>query len=227
MAEPTIEDYLHREPDVSAVVRRSRPMPWSPTVPSMTRPTPTTRRSGPARPASCCRGSTTSTPCSTGSCRSPSGSSAAPSTSPTTASTATSRPVGADKVAYHWEGEPGDTRTITYAELYDEVCRFANVLKGLGVERGDRVGDLHADDPGAAGGHAGLHPHRCRSLVHLRRVLTRLDHRPGQRRRGQGRRHRRRRVPRGAAAPLKAAVDEAVASTPSVTAVVVVQRTQR
>ena len=44
-----------------------------------------------------------------------------------------------DKVAYHWEGEPGDTRTITYAELLAEVQRFANVLKGLGVERGDRV----------------------------------------------------------------------------------------
>ncbi len=44
-----------------------------------------------------------------------------------------------DKVAYHWEGEPGDTRTITYADLLDEVCRFANVLKDLGVERDDRV----------------------------------------------------------------------------------------
>ncbi|HEY8527823.1 MAG TPA: acetate--CoA ligase [Acidimicrobiales bacterium] len=44
-----------------------------------------------------------------------------------------------DRVAYHWEGEPGDTRTITYAELLDEVQRFANVLKGLGVQRGDRV----------------------------------------------------------------------------------------
>jgi acetyl-CoA synthetase len=44
-----------------------------------------------------------------------------------------------DKVAIHWEGEPGDTRTITYAELLDEVARFANVLTGLGVERGDRV----------------------------------------------------------------------------------------
>jgi acetyl-CoA synthetase len=43
------------------------------------------------------------------------------------------------KVAFHWEGEPGDTRTITYAELLDEVQRFANVLKGLGVEKGDRV----------------------------------------------------------------------------------------
>jgi len=44
-----------------------------------------------------------------------------------------------DKVAYHWEGEPGDTRTITYADLHAEVQRFANVLKGLGVEKGDRV----------------------------------------------------------------------------------------
>ncbi len=44
-----------------------------------------------------------------------------------------------DKVAYWWEGEPGDTRTITYADLLEEVCKFANVLRGLGVERGDRV----------------------------------------------------------------------------------------
>jgi acetyl-CoA synthetase len=44
-----------------------------------------------------------------------------------------------DVVALHWEGEPGDTRTITYAQLLDEVQRFANVLKGLGVVTGDRV----------------------------------------------------------------------------------------
>ncbi len=44
-----------------------------------------------------------------------------------------------DKVAYHWEGEPGDTRTITYAELLDDVCRLANVLLGLGLQRDDRV----------------------------------------------------------------------------------------
>ncbi len=44
-----------------------------------------------------------------------------------------------DKVAFHWEGEPGDTRTLTYADLQIEVCRFANVLKGLGVTKGDRV----------------------------------------------------------------------------------------
>ncbi len=44
-----------------------------------------------------------------------------------------------DKVAYHWEGEPGDTRTITYAELLHDVAQLANALKDLGVEKGDRV----------------------------------------------------------------------------------------
>ena len=44
-----------------------------------------------------------------------------------------------DKVAYHWEGEPGDTRTITYSDLLADVQRFANVLRGLGVAKGDRV----------------------------------------------------------------------------------------
>ena len=44
-----------------------------------------------------------------------------------------------DQVAYHWEGEPGDTRTITYAELKDEVCKAANALLELGVQAGDRV----------------------------------------------------------------------------------------
>src|SRR5881392_3611345 len=44
-----------------------------------------------------------------------------------------------NKVALLWEGEPGDRRAITYWELYREVNRFANVLKGLGVKKGDRV----------------------------------------------------------------------------------------
>ena len=45
-----------------------------------------------------------------------------------------------DKVAFHWEGEPdGDTRTITYAELKDQVCKAANALTELGVSAGDRV----------------------------------------------------------------------------------------
>ncbi|MDP7066369.1 MAG: acetate--CoA ligase [Acidimicrobiales bacterium] len=44
-----------------------------------------------------------------------------------------------DKVAFHWEGEPGDTRTINYNELLEEVSKFANVLKSLGIQKGDRV----------------------------------------------------------------------------------------
>jgi acetyl-CoA synthetase len=44
-----------------------------------------------------------------------------------------------DQVAYHWEGEPGDTRAVTYRELLEESCRVANLLKSLGVGKGDRV----------------------------------------------------------------------------------------
>ena len=44
-----------------------------------------------------------------------------------------------ERVAYHWEGEPGDTRTITYADLQRDVVRMANALKELGVTKGDRV----------------------------------------------------------------------------------------
>ena len=45
-----------------------------------------------------------------------------------------------DKVAYHWIGEDGDTRDVTYSELLDMTKRFANVMKSLGVEKGDVVG---------------------------------------------------------------------------------------
>ena len=44
-----------------------------------------------------------------------------------------------DQVAYHWVGEPGDTRTLTYRDLHAEVGRFANGLKSLGLNKGDRV----------------------------------------------------------------------------------------
>jgi acetyl-CoA synthetase len=45
----------------------------------------------------------------------------------------------AKKPAILWEGEDGTNRTITYADLYSDVCKFANVLKSLGVKKGDRV----------------------------------------------------------------------------------------
>jgi len=44
-----------------------------------------------------------------------------------------------DQIAYHWIGEPGDTRVLTYQDLADEVNRFANGLKSLGLKKGDRV----------------------------------------------------------------------------------------
>jgi acetyl-CoA synthetase len=44
-----------------------------------------------------------------------------------------------DKVAVIFEGEPGDVRKLTYTQLHQEVCRFANALKSLGIGRGDRV----------------------------------------------------------------------------------------
>ena len=57
----------------------------------------------------------------------------------TTAWTGTSRPAIGDTVAIHWEGEPGDSRTITYAELQAEVSKTANALISLGLKAGDRV----------------------------------------------------------------------------------------
>ena len=44
-----------------------------------------------------------------------------------------------DRVALHWEGEPGDRRTVTYAQLQDDVCRLAHGLTELGIGAGDRV----------------------------------------------------------------------------------------
>jgi len=130
-----------------------------------------------------------------------------------------------DRVAFHWEGEPGDTRTITYADLLDEVSRFANVLKGLGVERGDRVAIYMPMIPelpvamlactriGAAHSaiFGGFSPDSITDRINDSQCKVVVTADGGYR--------------RGAAAPLKPAVDEAVASTPSVTAVVVVERT--
>src|SRR5579872_2659344 len=44
-----------------------------------------------------------------------------------------------DRVAFYYEGEPGDRWSITYAQLLDDVCRFANALRRLGIKKGDRV----------------------------------------------------------------------------------------
>ena len=84
-----------------------------------------------------------------------------------------------DQTAILFEGDdPSVSKAITYRELHEQVCRFANVLKGLGVKKGDRVTHLPADDPGAGGRDARLHPHRRHPLDRLRRLLPGLARQP-------------------------------------------------
>jgi len=129
-----------------------------------------------------------------------------------------------DRVAIHWEGEPGDTRTITYAELHGDVQRFANVLLGLGVGRGDRVNLYLPMVPEAAvamlacarigAAHSvvfgGFSAQSLADRINdaSAKVLITAD---GGWRRGE-------------VFPLKPQADEALASTPSIEHVVVVRR---
>jgi acetyl-CoA synthetase len=128
------------------------------------------------------------------------------------------------RVAFHWEGEPGDTRTITYAELLTEVQRFANVLKSFGVGKGDRVNIYLPMIPEAAVAMLACArigaPHSvvfggfsAQSLADRindaeAKVLVTAD---GGHRRGE-------------VFPLKPAADEALAQTSTVQHVVVVKR---
>jgi len=131
-----------------------------------------------------------------------------------------------DQVAIHWEGEPGDTRTITYNDLLTQVCKTANALTGLGLTAGDRVAIYLPMIPeavfamlacarlGLAHGvvFAGFSAEALRSRIGdaQARVVITAD--------GQYR--------RGTPVPLKAAVDEAVAAADSpVEHVLVVRRT--
>ncbi|HEY3713678.1 MAG TPA: acetate--CoA ligase, partial [Jatrophihabitantaceae bacterium] len=130
-----------------------------------------------------------------------------------------------DQVAYYWEGEPGDTRTVTYGQLKDEVCRAANALTALGVQTGDRVAIylpmlLETVVAMLACARIGA-PHTVvfggfsaqalsdRILDCDARVVITAD--GGYR--------------RGAASALKPAVDEALRSCPDVRSVLVVRRT--
>ncbi|MCL2732616.1 MAG: acetate--CoA ligase [Actinomycetia bacterium] len=130
-----------------------------------------------------------------------------------------------DRVAFHWEGEPGDTRTLTYADLKDEVCRAANALLALGVRAGDRVALYMPMIPETvvamlACARIGA-PHtvvfggfsadalRGRILDCDARVVITAD--GGYR--------------KGAPSALKPAVDEAVGQCPDVRSVLVVRRT--
>jgi acetyl-CoA synthetase len=130
-----------------------------------------------------------------------------------------------DQVAYHWEGEPGDTRAITYAQLKDEVCKAANALTELGVRAGDRIAIYMPMIPETV-----VAMLACARLGALHTVVfggfsaTALSDRiidcdarvvitadGGYR--------------RGAAAALKPAVDEALEKCPDVRSVLVVRRT--
>ncbi|MFA9446915.1 acetate--CoA ligase [Egicoccus sp. AB-alg6-2] len=131
-----------------------------------------------------------------------------------------------EQVAYHWEGEPGDTRTITYAELLDDVQRTANALKELGVGKGDRVavylgmvpelptimlacariGAIHSVVFGgfsAAALRDRINDSQCKLLVTADGAWR-----------------------RGSVFSLKDNADEAVAETPSIEHVLVVRRTE-
>ena len=94
--------------------------------------------SGPKRPKNC-TGSSRGKKSWSGTRRGQSGSSAASSTPPTIASIATCKVGRKNKAAIIWEGEPGDERVLTYRDVWREVNKFANVLKKLGVKKGDRV----------------------------------------------------------------------------------------
>jgi acetyl-CoA synthetase len=131
-----------------------------------------------------------------------------------------------DRVAYHWVGEPeGEARTITYRDLFEEVCRLANVLVDLGVRKGDRVAIYMPMIPelpaamlacariGAAHSvvFGGFSAESLRDRINDAecRVLITAD---GGYRRGQ-------------VVELKKAADEALQSTPSIEKVLMVRRT--
>jgi len=129
-----------------------------------------------------------------------------------------------NKAAFIWEGEPGERRTLTYFDLYRQVCQFANVLKKLGVKKGDRValymplvpelaiamlscariGAVHSVVFG------GFSAESLRDRINdsACKVLVTAD---GGWRRGQ-------------VVPLKQMADEALEGTPSIEHVVIVQR---
>ncbi|HEX8067029.1 MAG TPA: acetate--CoA ligase, partial [Thermoleophilaceae bacterium] len=131
-----------------------------------------------------------------------------------------------EQVAFHWEGEPGDTRTITYADLQREVCKAANALTELGVQAGDRVAIQLPMIPEAVvamlacarlgAAHSvvfgGFSPGalKARVLDAEAKLLITSD---GQFRRGKP-------------APMKENTDEAIKDTPSIEHVLVVKRTE-
>ena len=79
-----------------------------------------------------------------------------------------------DKVAYHWVGEDGDTRDVTYAELLDDDEAVRERPEVARRREGRRRRDLHADDPGDARRDARVRAHRRHAQRRLRRLLRRV-----------------------------------------------------
>src|SRR5205085_5411459 len=129
-----------------------------------------------------------------------------------------------NKAAIIWEGEPGDRRTLTYFDLFREVSQFANVLKSLGVKKGDRVaiylplipelvisllacariGAIHSVVFG------GFSAESLRDRINDSQCTLLITADGGYR--------------RGQLVALKKVADEAIADTPSIAHVVVVER---
>lgn len=131
-----------------------------------------------------------------------------------------------NKAAIIWEGEPGDSKIFTYADLHREVCKFANVLKGLGVKKGDRVAIYMPMIPelpiamlactriGAPHSivFGGFSPTSLRDRINDAEAKILITSDGGWR--------------RGKVVPLKDNADEALKDTPSVEHVIVVKRTE-
>jgi acetyl-CoA synthetase len=131
-----------------------------------------------------------------------------------------------DQVAFHWEGEPGDARQVTYKELLDETCRVANLLRELGVNKGDRVAIYMGMVPEAVAAmlacarigaphsvvFGGFTSQSLRDRINdaEAKVLITAD--------GAWR--------RGTVVRLKEIADEAIAETPSIEHVLVLRRTE-
>ncbi len=130
------------------------------------------------------------------------------------------------KMAFIWEGEPGDQRTITYQDLYNEVNKLANVLKSLGIHKGDRVAIYMPMIPEAAAAmlacarigaihtvvFGGFSPEALKDRIIDAEAKLVVTADGGYR--------------RGSVVALKEAVDKAVAQCPTIKNVLVVQRTK-
>ena len=132
-----------------------------------------------------------------------------------------------NRAAIIWEGEPGDSRTLTYVELHREVCKFANVLKKLGAQKSDRIAIYMPLTPELAiamlacarigATHSiifgGFSAQALVDRINDARAKLVVTADGGYR--------------RGAIVPLKDSVDEALKQTPSVESVVVLRRTKQ